>query len=162
AFFGTWGLVQGIVLWRAGLRLDVARLIPALMLTGWSLGLFALALDRYGGAFLPTGPRLGVMALLLPAGLVFTLSDAALTRGARWPLRFGARLLPLLVLLGAMLLSPMLGVAFTVIPVVALYWLVFGTAAGWMASRAGHGSTGFVLGLLFAWSVATTTPMIAV
>ncbi|MEM8824721.1 MAG: alpha/beta fold hydrolase [Pseudomonadota bacterium] len=162
AFFGTWGLVQGVILWRAGLRLSGPRLVPAMLLAAWSLGVFAVLLDRYGGAFLPVGQRLTVLALLLPAALVFTLADAMLTRGAGWALRIGARVIPLLTLLGAMVLSPMLGVAFTVIPVVLLFWLVFGLAARWVALRSGHGTTGWVLGLILAWSIAATTPLIAI
>ncbi|MEM7489513.1 MAG: alpha/beta hydrolase, partial [Pseudomonadota bacterium] len=162
AFLGIWGAVQGAILWRAGQRPGPPRLVPAVLLAGWSLGLFALALDRYGGAFLPTGPRLAVLALLFLPALAFTMADAILVRGARWPRRIAARLLPLLTLLGAMLLSPMLGVAFTVIPVVLLFWLVFGLAARWIAARAGTGTAGLVLGPILAWAIAATTPLIAI
>ncbi|MEM8850227.1 MAG: alpha/beta fold hydrolase [Pseudomonadota bacterium] len=161
-FFGLWGSVQGAVLWRAGHRPKAPDLWPATALLGWSLCIFAMALDRYGGAFLPVGPRLSVMALLLPATMVFALADAVLTRGAGWVTRIAARVLPLATLLGVMVVSPMLGVAFTVIPVVLLYWLVFGLAARWMGARSTSGTTGLALGLLLAWSIAATTPMIAV
>lgn len=161
-FFGLWGLVQGAVLWRAGQQLLAPRLWPTVALLAWSLGIFAVALDRYGGAFLPVGPRLLVLALLLPAAMIFALADAMLTRGIGWITRIAARVLPLATLLAVMAVSPMLGVAFTVIPVVLLYWFVFGLAARWMAARSTSGTTGLVLGLLLAWSIAATTPVIAV
>ncbi len=160
AFLGVWGLVQGAVLWWGGVRLQGARLVPALLLTGWGLGLFAFALDRYGGAFLPSGLRLWVMVLLLPAALVFTLADAALTRGAGLLLRAVARILPLAGLLGAMALQPLMGVAFTVVPVMVLFWLVYGLAGRWVAARAGHGTSGLVLGVILAWALAASTPLI--
>lgn len=161
AFLGVWGVVQMVVLWRAGHRPAPPRALGTAVLLFWGLGVFALALDRYGAAFLPTGPRLPVLALLLPSALIFTLADAALTGGAGWVIRSAARLLPLITLLAAMLLAPMLGVAFTVIPVMILFWLVYGLAARWVAARTGPTTAGVALGVILAWAIAASTPLIA-
>ncbi len=161
AFLAVWGGVQGAMLLRMRPGLGGLRPGPALVLIAWAVGVFALALDRYGAAFLPTGMRLAPMLLLLPAALLFVWADALLTRGAGWPLRIAARLLPSAALLGVMFLDPVLGVAFTVIPVTLLFWLVFGLAARWMAARTGPGTAVPMLGLMLAWAIAASTPMIA-
>ncbi|MEI4261825.1 alpha/beta fold hydrolase [Roseovarius sp. D0-M9] len=162
AFFGLWGAVQLIVLWRAGLRPDPRISASGLMLLLlWGLGLFALALDRYGAAFLPTGPRLEVMGLLMLGTVPFCMADAMLTRGLGWLPRLVARVLPLAVLLGAMLLMPRLGIAFTVLPVMVLFWCVYGLAGRWVSARAGPSTSGLALGLILAWAIAASTPLVA-
>lgn len=161
AFFGVWGAVQLALLWRAGMRPQPPGLAGFALLLLWGLGLFAPALDRYGAAFLPTGPRLGAMALLMLGTVPFCLADALLTRGLGWLPRLAARLLPLAVLLGAMLLAPRLGIAFTVLPVAVLFWCVYGLAGRWVAARAGPTTSGLALGLILAWAIAASTPLVA-
>lgn len=161
AFLATWGGIQMVVLMRAGLSLPRPRPAAAVALALWAFGLFALALDRYGASFVPTGPRLGPLLILLPAALVYTFADALLMQGGNWALRLAARALPLAALLAAMLVDPPLGVAFTVLPVTVLFWIVFGTAARWMAARTGAGTTAPVLGAMLAWAIAASTPVIA-
>lgn len=161
AFLAVWGIVQMVVLLRIGMSLPRPHPAAAIALALWAFGLFALALDRYGASFVPTGQRLGLLLLLLPATMIYAYADALLTRAAGWPLRMVARALPLVALLAAMLIDPPLGVAFTVLPVIVLYWIVFGTAARWMAARAGAGTTAPVLGAMLAWAIAASTPVIA-
>jgi hypothetical protein len=161
AFFGAWGAIQLVVLWRGGLRLTRPGAAGSGLLLAWGLGLFATALDRYGAAFLPTGPRVPVMALLLAGTVPFLLADALLTLGAGWPLRLAARLLPLATLLLAMVIEPRLGIAFTVLPVLVLFWLVYGLAGRWVSARAGPSSTGLALGVILAWAIAASTPLVA-
>ena len=161
AFLAVWGGVQLAILGHGGRSLPRPRLVAAMALGLWAFGLFALALDRYGASFVPTGPRVLPLLVLLPATLLYAQADATLTQGAGWPLRLAARALPLAALLAAMLLDPPLGVAFTVLPVTVLFWLVFGTAACWMAARTGAGTTAPVLGAMLAWAIAASTPVIA-
>jgi predicted alpha/beta hydrolase family esterase len=158
---GVWGGVQAAILWRAGLRPEAPSGFGAILFLGWGLGLFALALDRYGAAFLPTGPRIVVLALLLPATVLYTLTDAHLVRGQPVWLRALARAAPLLTLLAAMALAPRLGIAFTVLPVMVLFWLVYGTVAGWVSRRTGPTTAGLSLGLCLAWAIAASTPLVA-
>jgi hypothetical protein len=160
AALAAWGFVQGAVLWRAGLRPGRARALPTLLLLAWGL-LFALLLDRYGAAFLPTGPRLPLAMLLLLGTLPFALAEAWLLRDAGWVLRVAARGAILATLLAAMLLRPALGVAFTVLPVLVLFWLVYGLAGRWVGRRAAPASTGLALGLALAWALAASTPLLA-
>ena len=124
--------------------------------------LFALALDRYGAAFLPTGPRLPLLALWLPAALPFALADAHLAwRVPLW--RRAAMRLGLLSLLGGLMaLRPdVLGLNFTALPVLALWFLVFGSLGRWTARRAGPTAAGLALAPALAWSLAAALPRFA-
>ena len=127
----------------------------------WGLCLFAPLLDHYGAAFIPTGPRLRIMGLLLIGTIPFCVADALLVSRTGLAVGLAQRMLPLATLLGAMVLSPGLGVAFTVIPVMVLFWLVYGLAARWVRHRSDPWSTGVALGIILAWSIAASTPMVA-
>lgn len=157
--FAVWGVV---VLWilRPPLRLSRPDLFASLLLVGWGLGLFAVALDQYGAAFVPTGPRLSLAQMLLPATLVFGLADRILVQGRGVVARFALRLPFLVAFTVAMFISPTeLGLVFTVLPVLVLFWLVYGTMAMWVANRTGWMGAGLGLGVILAWSIAASTPL---
>lgn len=160
-FLGVWGLVQIVVLFTSRTWQPVWTVSAAVMLLAWGLGIFASSLDHYGAAFLPVGPRAEIMAILLIGTLPFCLADSVLARGFSWLQRLTSRALVLVALLGAMLLSPGLGPAFTVLPVLVLFWLVYGLAAKWIVSRAGAEVPGLALGVILAWAIAASTPLIA-
>ncbi|PZX15968.1 serine aminopeptidase S33 family [Palleronia aestuarii] len=161
AFFLAWGGVQLAILWRAGVLPARIRAAGAAMLLFWGLCLFAPALDRYGAAFVPTGPRLWMMALLLPGTIAFCLADAALVAGRGLGPRIALRVVPIATLLLCMIAAPRLGVAFTVLPVLGLFWLVYGTAARWIGARGGRTGTALALGVCLAWAIAASTPLLA-
>ncbi|WP_102109721.1 alpha/beta hydrolase [Oceaniglobus roseus] len=162
AVLATWGAVQLALLWRDGRRPARPSVLPALALLAWGLGIFALALDRYGAAFLPVGPRFGVMLALLPAGMLFMLADAVASRGAPLWRRLVLRALPLVVLAGVMIAEPgRLGMVFTVLPVLVLFHLAYTTMGRWSAARGGPTGTGLALGLCLAWAIAASTPLFA-
>ncbi|ETX15675.1 alpha/beta hydrolase [Roseivivax halodurans JCM 10272] len=158
---GAWGVVT-LGLLRPRLSWSRGDAGAAALMLAWGLGVFALALDRYGAAFVPTGPRLGLMVLLIPATLVFGVADRALVHGRGLGMRLLLRL-PVLCALSAViaLRSDPMGLVFTVIPVLVLYWLVYGTMAGWMARRAGPAGVGLASGVILAWSLAASTPLFA-
>ena len=162
AFLLVWGGVQLLCLRRTGLRLHHADPAGTALLLLWGLGIFALALDRYGAAFVPTGPRLGFMAMLLVGTLPFCFADAVLTRGRPWSLRLTARLAVLVTLLAAMIAVPPLGTAYTLLPVLVLYWTVYGVAGRWVGARRSPATVGLALGVILAWSIAGSTPMVAI
>jgi len=159
AFFGLWGFVQLVVLARAGWR--PAPLEPGGMglLLGCAL-VFALALDRYGAAFLPAGQRFGLMIALLPGTIPYMLADATLARAPSWWQRIVARATPVVVLTATMAALPdRLGLMFTVLPVLLLFYLVYGTMGRWAAVRAGPMGVGAGLGIVLAWAIAASTPL---
>lgn len=130
------------------------------LLLAWGLAVFALALDRYGAAFVPVGPRLLLLALMLPGCVLFTLADALLTAGAPLWRRGLARLLPLSALVGAMLFATeSLGLVFTAAPVMLLFWLAYGAMGRWTARFGNATTAGLGLGVLLAWSLAASTPL---
>ena len=148
ALLRRWGLRPG----RPDARGSAALLALA--------AVFALALDRYGASFVPTGPRWAFLALLLPGAVLTALADGVLTRGAPLWRAALARAVPLMALLGAMLAAPeRLGLQFTALPIWALFWAVFGTMAGRIAVRRGHDAPRAALGLVLAWSLAASLPL---
>ncbi|ULB10505.1 alpha/beta hydrolase [Cereibacter azotoformans] len=158
-FFGVWGVIQlGLLAHYRGLDRRVNLPALAVLLAG-SL-VFALAMDRYAAAFLPTGPRLPLMGLLALGTLPFMLAHAHLAHRARLWRRLLLALAPLLALGGAIAAEPeRLGLSFTVLPVFLLFLLVFGTMGRWIARVTGPATVGLGLGLMLAWSIAASTPL---
>ena len=162
-FFALWGLTSLWVLWRAGHKFQNPNLIAGLFLLVWALGGFALALNRYGAAFLPVGPRWNLMLLLSIGTLPFALADRLIVAGAQLWQRVVARVVPIAVLAVTMALSPQsMGLSFTVLPVMVLFYGVYGTMGRADASRKGPEAVGLALGIVLAWSIAASTPLFAV
>lgn len=161
AFLGVWGVVQLAVLVHGGWRPRQLHGRALALLVVWGL-VFALVLDRAGSSFVPTGPRVALMALLLIGALPFALADAALALGAPLWRRVLARLLVLVVLAVTMFAAPRtLGLIFTVLPVLALFWLVYGSFGRWIARRAGATTAAMGSALALAWALAASTPLFA-
>lgn len=160
-FLGIWGAAQLGVLWHGGWRPGPVRPGALGLLLGWGL-VFALVLDRAGSSFVPTGPRAGLMAVLLLGTLPFALADAALAAGAPVWRRVVSRLAVLVVLAITMFAAPRtLGLVFTVLPVLVLFWLVYGSFGRWTAQRAGATTAAVGSALSLAWAIAASTPLFA-
>ncbi|SLN26354.1 Alpha/beta hydrolase family protein [Roseivivax jejudonensis] len=167
---GFGGLALGLFLWGTGalailrprLRLGWPDVAAAGFVILWGLGVFGLALDRYGAAFVPAGPRLPLMVALLPATLVVGLADRALVEGRGIPARLLLRL-PLLLALGAaMALRPTsVGLLFTILPVLVLFVLVHGSIARWAGMRGRRDGAALGQGVALAWAIAASTPLFA-
>ncbi len=154
-----WGLAALALLWHFGRRPRVPALGGAALLTLWGL-VFALVLDRYGAAFLPAGPRAGLMAVLLIGTLPFLLSDRLLVQGAPVWRRIAARALPIVTLSSVMIAAPtQVGLMFTVLPVMVLFYLVYGTMGRAVARRAGPEAASLGLAVILAWAIAGSTPL---
>lgn len=160
-FLFAWGAVQLAVLWQGGWRPGPPRWRALGLLLGWGL-VFALVLDRAGSTFVPTGPRAGLMALLLLGAVPFAFADAALADGAPLWRRLLARLVVVVVLAATMFAAPRtLGLVFTVLPVLVLFWLVYGSFGRWTAQRAGATTAALGNALALAWAFAASTPLFA-
>ncbi|MGS4946127.1 alpha/beta hydrolase [Meridianimarinicoccus sp. RP-17] len=161
AFLGVWGAAQLAVLARGGWRPDRPRLRALALLVAWGL-VFALVLDAAFSAFIPMGPRAGLMVLLLLGALPFAVADAALAHGAPLWRRVLARLILLTALAATMIAAPRpLGLIFTVLPVLLLFWLVYGSFARLTAARAGTTTAAIGSALALAWALAASTPLFA-
>ena len=159
AYLLVLGAGQMALLWRWGVPLGRPDALASAALLAWAAA-FAWALDRYGASFALTGPRWELGALLLPGAALVALADGALTRGAPIWRVAAIRAAPLAGLLAAMLLAPgRLGLQFTALPVLVLFWLVFGTMAGRVAARRGQGAPRLALGLVLAFSLAASLPL---
>lgn len=157
--FATWGALALAVL-RPALHLNRSGVWAGAFILAWGLLVFALALDRYAAAFVPTGPRLAVMLLLTPAMLIFALADRVMVQDHHFAIRFVLRIPFCAALLGAMVAQPSgIGMLFTTLPVLVLFLLVYGTIAGWAANRAGPVGPGLASGVILAWSLAASTPL---
>lgn len=90
------------------------------------------------------------------------LGDAmAMARAPLWQ-RIATRIVLVFALGTAMALNPMgLGLTFTVLPVLVLFFLVYGSLARWIGTRRGDGSAALGAGLALAWAVAASTPLFA-
>ncbi|NBE08437.1 alpha/beta hydrolase family protein [Paragemmobacter ruber] len=166
--FAAYGALTLLLLARAGRLVGqfparvwpLAGLVAVVALAG-----FGLALDRYVANFLPHPGRVAVIAGLALGAVPYFLGDALLTEAGRAPLW------RVLVVRGAFLLSLLLAVALNfdrlmflliILPVILLFYLLFGTMAGWIGRRTGLAAVaGLGFGLVLAWSLGVTFPMFA-
>ncbi|MFO7757140.1 MAG: alpha/beta fold hydrolase [Roseovarius sp.] len=158
----VYGGLQLAILWYFGRRPGGLHAAGILALLVWGLGVFGLALDRYGANFWPTPERLTIIAALCLGALPFMLADAVLTRGAVLWQRLAARALFLASLALAVLLdTERLFFLAMIAPVVLLFFLVYGLMGRWVAARAGAASAGIALGLILAWALGVSFPLFA-
>lgn len=166
---GLYGLMTLALLWYWGQLRDqfparVWWIACAVALFG--IALLGGALDRYVASFLPHAGRIPVIVGLALGAVPFLLGDAFLSQGGR------AALWQVLTLRLAFLCSLGLAVALNfealfflliILPVIVLFFLLFGTMAGWVGRRTGlPAAAGLGLGLVLAWALGVTFPMFAV
>ncbi|MCC1482667.1 alpha/beta hydrolase [Roseibaca sp. Y0-43] len=124
---------------------------------------FGGVLDRYVASFVPHAGRVVVIAGLALGAVPFLLGDAVLTQGGRAPV--WRSVVVRCAFLGSLALAVALdfdGLFFLVIifPVIVLFFLLFGTMAGWVGRRTGlPAASGLGLGLVLAWSLGVSFPM---
>lgn len=120
-------------------------------------------IERHVTSFVPHPGRLAVIGGLALGAVPFMLGDALLTGGGT------GRLWRVLVARGAFLMSLALAVALdlsglffliVILPVIVLFFMLFGTMAGWVGRRTGlPAAAGIGLGLVLAWALGVTFPM---
>jgi dienelactone hydrolase len=158
--------LMALVLVRPALRLDRASLALALPVAAFGILVFGTVLDRYVASFWPTPQRLVIIAAMAVGAIPFMLADATLTEGGR------ALLHRTLAVRAAALAS--LGIAvfldlerlfflLIILPVILLFFLLFGTAGGWIGRQSHRpAAAGLGLGLFLAWALGVTFPLFAV
>ncbi|WP_248306891.1 alpha/beta fold hydrolase [Bosea sp. AAP35] len=130
-------------------------------------GLVALVwpVHSFVTAFVPAGHRLPLFAATLAGTLIYFLADEWLTRGpgaAR-----GAYLtskLAFLVSLGLAVALDFQRLFFLliIVPVIVLFFLVYGLFSAWAFRRSGHPfMAGTANAFAFAWAIAATFPLVA-
>jgi hypothetical protein len=137
----------------------------AVPVAGWAVLVFGGMLETYVASFWPTPERLTIIAAIAAGAVPFMLADAALTEGGRAPLW------RVLAVRGLALGSLGLAVALDferlfflviILPVILLYFLLFGTVAGWVGRATWRpAAAGVALGFFLAWALGVTFPLFA-
>jgi hypothetical protein len=165
---GVYGLCILALAWALGgvrpSRAGVALLL-ALPVAAFGIVVFGGPLDRYVASFLPVAGRIPVVLAMAAGAVPFLLADAVLTEGGRAPVW------RVLAVRGAALASLGLAVALDferlfflliILPVILVFFLLFGTVGGWVGRATWRpAAAGVGLGLFLAWALAVTFPMFA-
>ncbi|MDJ0993511.1 MAG: alpha/beta hydrolase [Dinoroseobacter sp.] len=155
-------IVLAVLRWR-GMALPIDGWAIALLLCTFGIAVFGLALDRYIASFMPHAARLPIIAALSLGAVTCMIADAALTEAGQAPLwRRVATKLGFLLSLGIAVALDFEGLFFLLIilPVIVLYFLIFGSIGGWAGRRSGSVfGVGLGLGIILAWSLGVTFPL---
>lgn len=162
------GLALAWLGWRGALAgvLNGRGLVAGLGLAALLIAGVGGVLDRYVASFWPHAGRLAIIAALAAGAVAWMLADAVLTGAGRagWGRMLAVRL-GLLASLGlaVALQFERLFFLILILPVIGLFFLLFGLAGGWVGRRTGAPlAAGLGLGLMLAWSLGATFPLFAV
>lgn len=155
----VYGAVQLGLLWYWGALRGRMQWGGFALLLVWCV-LFGVALDRYAANFWPTPARIGIIALLLPGGVLFMVADAMVICGAGFARRFAVRAGFFASLGGAVALD-FEGLFFLLLiaPVMVLFFAVFGPMGRHVAQRAGPLAPGLALGVVLGWALGVSFPL---
>lgn len=164
--FALYGALTLALLHRAGRlsgQFPARALLLALAPAVFGILILGTALDRYVASFVPNAERSLIILALASGTIPFFLADALLTEGGR------ATILRTLATRGAFLGSLILAVALDfdrlmflliILPVILLFFLLFGTLAGWIGRRTALPAiAGLGFGLTLAWALGVTFPL---
>ena len=173
AYFALYGLITTSCLWwqRRAFAFEgwqvrwLKDLAAACAMTFYGGVALALPLDSYVTSFMPGRGRVILIAAMLVGTLIYFLSDEWLTRGPN--VGRGAYLASKV----AFLLSLALAVALDfkrlffliiVVPVIIVFFAVYGTFSAWAYRRTGHPFVaGLASAIAFAWAIGVTFPLLA-
>jgi len=161
--YGLLGLA--LLAYGRAVRVDVTAVVLAAVVALFGIGLFGGMLDRYVAAFFPTMERAAIIAAMAVGAVPFMLADAFLTEGGRAPLW------RVLLVRGMALASLGLAVALDfdrlfflviILPVILVFFLLFGTVGGWVGRASWRpAAAGIGLGVFLAWALGVTFPLFA-
>ncbi|CAN5145206.1 alpha/beta fold hydrolase [soil metagenome] len=173
AHFAVYGIITAAcIALRQGGR---DRRAPALSRVGLAAGAVAMAgfslfaiiwpIDAFVTSFVPDGPRLPLFAATLAGTLIYFLADEWLTRGqgaARGA--FAASKLAFLISLALAVALDFQRLFFLliIVPVIVLFFLIYGLFSAWAFRRSRHPfMAGIANAFVFAWAIAATFPLVA-
>ncbi|MEM1344071.1 MAG: alpha/beta fold hydrolase [Pseudomonadota bacterium] len=168
--FALYGLITALILWYDGTLANRPR-APLLAVLGagaamalWTTGVLGLALDAWVASFWPHTGRAALIAVLFLGTLAYLLTDEWLTRSPEAPR--GAYAATKLAMLVSLVLAIVLNVdrlffLAIIMPVVVLFFLLYGLFSAWAYRATGHPGVGGVANALaFAWALGVTFPLI--
>lgn len=142
---------------------SAALAVSAIAASAYCVIAVGLPIDRYVTSFLPIPQRLPLILALLAGTLPYFLCDEWLTRGAGAPRGSYAvtKLCFLLSLVIAVALNlEKLFFLIIIVPVILIFFVVFGVFSRWIYRRTGHPLAGAIANaLIFAWFIAVTFPV---
>jgi hypothetical protein len=154
----------GLLLW-SGVRVGRVAWLSGIALAAYGIVVFGGALDRYVASFIPNLARLPIIAAIAVGAVPYMLSDSLSTDNGR------ASYLRVFIARGAFLGSLGAAVALDferlfflviIIPVILLFFIIFGLMGGWVGRRTmSPAAVGLGLGLILAWSLGVTFPIIS-
>ncbi len=159
----VYGVMSLAILHWQGVRIGPMAWVPAAALTLYGIAVFGSVLDRYVASFMPVAERLPIIAAIAAGAVPCMLAMSLTIAGGRAPLW------RTLVARGAFLASLGAAVALDferlmflliILPVILLFFAVFGTMAGWVGRRSlSPAAVGLATGLILAWSLGVTFPL---
>jgi hypothetical protein len=143
----------------------VAKYIVAtLLVAAYSIFAFGVPLDRYVLSFSPIPERVPLILAVLAGTLPFFLADEWLTRGqgaARGSYPVTKLLFLLSLALAVALNFKKLFFLILIIPIILIFFIIYGFFSGWVNRRTGNPLVGgAAIALAFAWAIAVTFPLL--
>jgi hypothetical protein len=152
------GILMGL-----GIRFGHVAWFAAFALAAYGVLVFGGALDRYVASFWPTEPRLWIIAAVAIGAVPYMVSDSLVTEGGRAHLwRIVMARVAFVASLGVAVALDFERLFFLVIiiPVIILFFVIFGLMGAWVERRTGSPvAVGIALGLLLAWAIGVSFPM---
>ena len=147
-------------------RLNYTKFILATFLvTAYSIFVFGLLLDRYALSFSPIPERVPLILAVLAGTLPFFLADEWLTRGpgaARGGYSVTKLFFLLSLTIAVVLNFKKLFFLMFIIPIILIFFIIYGLFSGWVDRRTGNPLVGGVANALaFAWAIAVTFPLLS-
>ncbi len=161
----VYGLLSLAILAWNGVRIGRVAWASAVAFAAYGIFVFGGALDRYAASFMPNAERLPIIAAIAVGAIPYMLADSLAIEGGRarvW--RVMVARIAFLSSLGAAVALDFSRLFFLliIIPVIVLFFAVFGTMAGWVGRRTqSPAATGLALGLILAWAVGVSFPIFA-
>jgi Serine aminopeptidase, S33 len=155
-------LSLGLLIWK-GVRIGQVAWLSAFALAAYGIVVFGGALDRYVASFMPNLARLPIIAAIAVGAIPYMMADSLATDNGR------ASIYRVFLARGAFLASLGAAVALDfkrlfflviIIPVIVLFFIIFGLMGGWVGRRTmSPAAVGIGLGAILAWSLGVTFPM---
>jgi dienelactone hydrolase len=142
----------------------VALLMAAAAVAIYSIITIGVPIDAYITSFMPIPARLPLILAMLTGTLPYFIADEWVTRGARPPWGgYAATKAAFLVSLALAVTLNLQRLFFLIIivPVILIFFVVFGLFSSWAFRRTGHPLVGALANAAaFAWAIAVTFPVV--
>ncbi|NPV24729.1 serine aminopeptidase domain-containing protein [Bradyrhizobium aeschynomenes] len=159
----VYGALSLLLLRLRGVRFGRLAWLAALALAAYGIAIFGGALDRYVASFMPIAARVPIIAAIAIGAVPYMLADSIANQGGHAALWRTAWIHAafLASLGGAVALDfKRLFFLLIIIPVIVLFFIVFGLIGGSVGRRTCSPlAEGIGLGLILAWSLGVSFPM---